>query len=312
MSPRMGVQHMRRWFLTAVVGLVLGLLLAATQEVVMYQQESAIFEQIVKNLRGAKEVNSESLKRVLEPLLSRVEQDGITSAIAPLQNAVKSLSSHPNPAELYKDIITAWYFTDPEGSLHYLFTSVKEGMVEVKNNQNATASVTYVDYQLLLDFLAVLIKLDQKVVVSRVLDDLGNKIVWFSDTNKRDLDYFVMSIELDWLETLLLVRTKELPSIIKTVDFSVLMQEKTMALVKYIDQPDYAQTLKLLNLMQGQLAVQVLRGLLTIKPQGPRTQGAEKYMEAVVKAVLSERRDPKSMQKMLQDLKSASSLLHTL
>ncbi len=309
----MGVQHMRRWFWTfTLAGIVLGLLLAATQQVVLYQQESAVFEEIVKNLRGAKEVNGESLKRVLGPLLSRVEQDNITSAIPPLQNAVKSLSNHPNPAELYKDIMTAWYFTDPEGSLHYLFKTVREGMASVQTGQNATSTLTYVDYQLLLGFLGVLIKLEEKVVVSRVLDDLGNKIVWFSDTNKRDLDYFVMSLELDWLEVLLLVRTKTLPAIVKSVDFSVILQEKTMALAKYVDQPDYVPTLKLLNLMQGQLAVQVLRGLITIKPQGPHTQGAEKHMEAVVKAVLSQKRDPKTMQMILQDLKSTSSLLHTL
>jgi len=304
---------MKKWLgRVSMAAFLLTLVLLATHGAVLYPQESQVFGEVAKNLRGAREVDVPALRRTLDPLLVRLQQNKITSAIPPLQEAIQSLVK-PNPAELYKNIMTSWYFTDPESSLNYLFTNVSEGMSGMQKGQKWDKTLTYVDYQLLLGFLSVLIKVGDKKVVSLVLDDLGNRILWFNDANRRDFDYFVMSLELDWLKTILLTRTKNLTNLLYSVDFAVSLQEKTMALREtYAKEPDFNSTYKLLNLMQGQLAVQLLRGLVTLKPQGPRTRGAIRFVEGVVKAVLSQKRDPETMQKMLQDLKSASSLLHSL
>lgn len=294
--------------------LILALMLPALL-FALYEQESETYSVIVKNLRGAKSVDAPALKKELVPLLERVKQDKITSAIPPLQDAVESLNApNPNPVNLYQDVMASWYFTDPNATLQYLFQTLEEGIKHIQTNQaiDDDASITHLDYEQLLQFLHVLINETGGRVVNMVLKDLSMKDTWFTAKSRRDFVFFQMSLELDWLKTILLVRAQTLEEITKTVDFQVTYQQKVMALSKFSKEPDYEPMMSLLVAMQAEMIQEVLKGLAALKEHNVKIQAVEKAMHAVLNMAPDSLKSKHSQEKMLQDLELVSSILHGL
>ncbi len=279
----------------------------------LYHKESEIFYLVAKNLRGAKTVDGPAIKSSLTPLLERIKQDNIQSAIPPLEHAVNSLDN-PNPKQLYEEIMTSWYFTSPEASLLYLFNEIDSGMNQIQQEPaNSDAlNVTRVDFNLLLGFLNVLIQKNGERVLNLVVKDLNDKAAWFSETPRRDFVFFQISLELSWLKTILLVRENSLPELVKSIDYQISMQQKIMGLTKFDKEPDYEKAFHLLVAMQMQLCVQDYQGLLLLKPQGPHAKAAEALLKNVVDIAPKQLKDPKAMTQVLENLQQASSILHSL
>ncbi len=279
----------------------------------LYEEESHTYSLVVKELRGAKSVDAVALKKALEPLLERIKQDKIISAIPPLQDAVERLNApNPNPLTLYQDIMASWYFTDPNATLGYLFEVVGEGInrIETKQAINNDIHITHLDYEQLLEFLHVLISENGGRVVNMVLKDLSMKDSWFTSEHRRDFVFFQISLELEWLKTILLVRAQTLEEITKTVDFQVIYQQKVMALSKFSKESDFEPMMSLLVAMQAEMAQAVLKGLAALKEQNVKIQAAEKAMHAVVNLSFDSLKSTHAQEKMVQDLVLVSSLLH--
>jgi hypothetical protein len=277
---------------------------------VLSTPESETFKTLAIDLHGARNVDTKSLKRTLEPLKDRIRADKIEYAIKPLESAL----SEQSPVLIYQDVMTGWFFADPEQALGYLFQVTTEGLNRVQTKQSSSfeAFIAHADYQLLLHFLNLLIKQQGSSVISEVLRDLNQKVTWFLDNPRSDFTFFAISLDLDWLRTILLVRNDTLEKITESVDFELLFQKKTLSLTRFVDEKEYLLTMDKLSSMQTQMAVEVAKGLSKISPQGKKIKQVEELLNEVVKLAPMQTKDVPTMVKVQDLLEQASQILHSL
>lgn len=280
---------------------------------VLSTPETKTFEDLATTLHGAKSVDTAALKKSLEPLLARVKADKITLAIPPLENTLKQLVK-PSPILLYQDVMIGWFFADPENSLAFLFHVTSKGMnaIQTKSASRYDAFIAHADYQLLLHLLDLLIPQQGASVLGAVIVNLNQQLSWFLDPKKNDLTFFRMSLELDWLKTILLVRTATLEKITESVDFEVLFQKKTLTLTRFAGDSQYLSCMEELALMQAQMASEVASALSKMSAKSKKIKEAEDLMDSVVKLAPSQTKDVPTMMQVLTDLAQASEILHSL
>jgi len=282
------------------------------QEVYFFK-DSETYHHLAKILHGAKDVDRKALKEVFSALLTRLQAEKMEKSIPPLKQAINTLAK-ASPVELYQHVMVSWYFADPEKALNFLFLNTSQGItvIQTKEATSDQIATSYVDYRLLLHFLNYLIDLNGDSVLSYVLKDLSEKISWVKAEKRRDFIYFTLTLELEWLRTILLVRSTTLATISQTVDFEVEFQYKTMLLFSFRGEKDYAQMIDLLTSMQTQMAMQVLKGLASLKSPLPRLATVKTLLESVVNLAPSQVKEPLETIRVLSLLKRASAILDSV
>lgn len=271
------------------------------------QEESYALKELAQSLHGATAIDPKTLAEQLENLAARLEKEQVVYAIPALKHAIKSLAT-PNAALLYRDVVEAWFFTAPEEALAFLFATTLSGMNKVQTNQ-APPQIAAKDYDLLLQLLSLLIDKNGASILSQVYRDLYTDKSWFTNSPKDDFIFFKSSLMLEWLQTILLVRASSLDAIAKSIHFQTTFQQKFMSLAPFHSHAHYQGSMKLLSGMQHLMALQVLKGLESQKPQTAELKKLEAIMREVAEYAPTQYKHPLAQKVLLELFKATSRLL---
>jgi len=270
---------------------------------ILSQPDDATYQMLATMVHAVKEVDLAQVARTVEPLLDRIRLQEVMRAIPPLEEMQKS---HSN---LFQQLMTSWFYVNPTRALTFLLSLVSDECSALQNNPTVDRTAAYNDYKLLLHLLGLIV---HDGILKDVYDDLVKNEPWFTVQERNDLDFFRMSLQLDWLKTMLCGQTENIAGITEAVDYGVEFQTKTMGLIRYSHYPHFPETLQLLTKMQEKLIQQPLSELKELPTKGPKIKKVLALLEDAKTEVKLQTKELTSMQKVQDDLIEASKLLHSL
>ncbi len=269
---------------------------------VLSQPEEQTYEALAAALHGADRVDTAVFNATVDALIDRLHVFNKDKAIEPLER----MKGQNSTTVLFQDSIESWFYDDQKRALSYLLALVDDEITSMQQDPLFDASIAYADYQLLCHLLSMC------KVEKAVYEDLLRKESWFTQKQRRDLDFFTISLEIGWLKTMLTGEVKTLKGITEAVDFGVDFQTKTIGLVRLSEEPGFTDDLALITTMQQKLVESVGDGLAALPTKGSKIQKVIQLLEDAKKELGRQTSSLKSMQKVQSDLEEASKILHSM
>ncbi|MCE5294120.1 MAG: hypothetical protein LLF94_05850 [Chlamydiales bacterium] len=217
--------------------------------------------------------------------------------------AIKALDTTP----LFQNIILSWFYVEPDVALAFIINLVADEATALHTNQQQDSAIAKSDFQLLLHLLEL-----SDSSVAHVREDLAKKQDWFTTKEKKDFDFFTMSLELGWLKEVLTGSISNFEGITTRVDFGVDFQKKTLTLLRYNQEPQFQPTIDLLSEMQEHTCSTTYDALSKLPTRGPKIQQATNLVQDAVKNAKVQNNNLSNMHALLEDLEQASKILHSL
>lgn len=275
---------------------------------ILSQSENVTYKDLAATLHAAPKVDFSRLAHTVNALLDRLSVLQVDEAKPPLA----AMLSEQSTLVLFQNAIESWFYVEPQEALSFMFGLLSDECSALHVNPSIDSFTARTDYHLTLHLLSLVLKNDNKGILTSVYNDLVKKASWFTDKDKKDLDFFTISLELGWLKEMLTGQTENLEGITHAVDFGVDYQKKTMSLLRYAQTPEFQSVLDLLSEMQQNLAHSINRGLNTLEVKGPKIKQVIKLTSDAELQTKTQNKELASMQKVLDDLEQASKILHSM
>ncbi len=264
---------------------------------ILSQPEDTTFQELATLLHAREDIQ---IAHIVDPLRDRLKALDIPRA----ENELAEM----NPP-YFDHVLISWFYVNPQKALNFLLSLLSDEIAALQTNPTFDRSIASADYKLLLHILSLFVK---KGCLADVQSDLQKNEPWFSQKERRDIDFFRMSLELGWLKEILTNEREDLKGITEAVDFGVDLQKKTMSLLRYSQEKGFSDDLALLARMQEKVIQEVATSLATLPTKGPKIKKVISLIDDAKDMVLEETKELSSMQKVLDDLEEASKILHSL
>lgn len=275
---------------------------------ILSQNETITYTNLASALHGASKVDYGVLNQIVAALLDRIALLQVDEA----KPALEDMLSQKSPILLFQDAVESWFYVQPQKALSYMFSSLEEECNALQTDPSLDSFTARTDYHLVVHLLSIFLKKDSKGMLMQVYQDLMKKVSWFTAKDKKDLDFFTMSLELSWLKELLTEQAEGLEGITNTVDVGVDFQKKTMILLRYAQEPNFQATLDLLSQMQERLTNIVSKALDDLPKKGPKIKQVIALISDAETNAKTQNQELASMQAVQDDLEQASKILHSL
>lgn len=273
---------------------------------ILSQPENKTFKDLAVELHEASEIDYTLLTKTIKALIDRLTVQKHEAAKALLV----SMLSTKSDILLFQASIEAWFYVAPLDALSFMFGLCRDEINTLYANPTFDSFTARTDYHLIMRLISLSLKNDALMTV--VYNDLLKKVFWFTAKDKKDLDFFTMSLELNWFKQQLTAKTEHLEEITNAVDFGVDFQKKTMSLLRFSQQSNFQVQLDLLSQMQQQLIQQVNSGLNSLATKGPKIKQVLSIIADAHRHVQLQNKELASMQAVQNDLEEASRILHSI
>lgn len=275
---------------------------------ILSQPENTTYMDLVGMLHAADSVERDSIRKVVQALIDRIEVLGFTDA-KPL--LIKMLATD-SPLLLFQDAVTSWMYVDPKAAFSFMLGRLVDECASLHMMPESDSFTARTDYHLVMHMLELYLKNNNNKVVAGAYESLMQRVHWFTDKEKKELDFFAISLQLSWLKEIITGQTDSLQGITQAVDFGVEFQKKTMALLRYMLEPNFQSLVDTLTEMQQLLIQNVAKALQKRKDKGPKIKQVISLVADAQKEVKSQNRQLASMQAVLNSLEQASKILHSM
>ncbi len=269
---------------------------------ILSQKEGVTYAELAVKLHGASHVD---VSATVEALRDRVSLLDSKEAESQLEAMLKTDSLTLQ----FQDLVTSWFYIEPQKALSFMFGLLSDECNALHLDPRLNSFIAQTDFQLTLHLLSLIA---QKGLLNEVYHNLSQKVDWFTIKDKRDLDFFTMSLELSWLKAILTEQIESIETITNAVDFGVDYQKKTMTLLRYSQEADFAPKLDLLSRMQKRLIGMAQDALNALPTKGPKITKVIELMHDASVQVVTQSKELASMQAVQDDLEQASKILHSL